>query len=138
MSSARNYVLRVEAERLAQLLELASQQTRITGNPIAWTSDGSTYEFWRQGSDDVWVQIRDDELLRVRSLPHGMVISQLRNEVGKAGRTLRLEFTPDGSMSAFSIDLMLGNEHYAVAASPVGDLRTAPGQEKSYADMAAQ
>ena len=131
-------VLRVEANRLAQLLELASQEARITGIAVAWTSDGFGYKFWRQGSDDMWSEIRDDDLLRVRKLPHGMLISQLRNEAGRAHPTLHLEFASDGSMSAFSMDLTLANEHYAVAASPVGDLRTAPGQGKTYDDMAAQ
>lgn len=130
-------LLRVEAERLAQLLELASQESRITGNAIVWTSDGSAYQFWRQGSDDAWSEIRDDDLLRLRKLPHGMVISQLRDEATRAQPTLRLEFSPDGSMSAFSMDLTLGTAHYGIAASPVGDLRIAPGQGKTYGDMAA-
>ncbi len=131
-------LLHVEAERLAQLLELASQESRITGNAIVWTSDGSRYRFWRQGSDDAWSEIRDDDLLRGRSLPHGMVISQLRNEATRAQPTMRLEFPSDGSMSAFSMDLTLGSAHYGIAASPVGDLRIAPGQGKTYGDMAAQ
>ena len=130
--------LRVEAERLAQLMELAAQESRITGHAIVWTSDGSGYRFWRQGSDDSWSEIRDDDLLRVRSLPHGMVISQLRNEANRPQSTMRLEFPSDGSMSAFSMDLTLGSAHYGIAASPVGDLRIAPGQGKTYGDMAAQ
>lgn len=131
-------VLRVEAQRLAQLLELAAQEARITGSAIAWTSDGLSYKFWRQGSDDVWSEIRDDDVLRERKLPHDMVISQLRNEAGIAQPTLHLEFASDGSTSAFSMDLALADEHYGVAASPVGDLRTAPGRRKTYGDMAAQ
>ena len=130
--------LRVEAERLAQLLEFASQEAQIAGAPIVWTSDGFGYKFWRQGSDDVWSEIRDDDLLRARSLPHGMVIARLRSEAGMAQPTLRLEFSSDGSMAAFSMDLVLGADHYAIAASPVGDLRVAPGQGKTYGDMAAQ
>jgi general secretion pathway protein H len=131
-------LLRVEAERLAQLLELASQESRITGNAIVWTADGAGYRFWRQGSDDRWSEIRDDDSLRARSLPHGMVIAQLRNEAATPQATMRLEFPPDGSMSAFSLDLVLGTAHYGIAASPVGDLRIAPGQGKTYGDMAAQ
>ena len=131
-------VLRVEAERLSQLLELASQEARVAGTSIVWTSDGLRYKFWRQGGDDVWSEIRDDDLLRARSLPHGMVIAQLRSEAGMLQPTLRLEFSSDGSMSAFSMDLTLGADHYGIAASPVGDLRVAPGQGKTYGDMAAQ
>ena len=131
-------LLRVEAERLAQLLELAAQEARISRAAIVWTSDRSHYRFWRQGGDDGWPEIRDDDVLRARSLPHGMLISQLRNEAAAAQATMRLQFPSDGSMSAFSMDLALGTDHYGIAASPVGDLRIAPGQGKTYGDMAAQ
>ena len=131
-------VLRVEAERLAQLFELAGQEARITGAAIVWTSDGFRYEFSRLGRNDVWSEIRDDDVLRARRLPHAMVISQLRNEAGAPQATLRLQFPAGGSMSAFSMDLTLADEHYGVAASPVGDLRIAPGLGKTYGDMAAK
>jgi general secretion pathway protein H len=67
-----------------------------------------------------------------------MVISQLRDEAGMARPILRLEFPVDGAMPAFSMDLALGTAHYGIAASPVGDLRIAPGQGKTYGDMAAR
>lgn len=130
--------LHIEAGRLAQLLELAAQEARLTGNAIVWTSDGFGYRFWRQSGDNVWSEIRDDDLLRARTLPHGIVIVGLRNEAGTAQPTLRLEFTTDAAASAFSMDLAFGNEHYSIAASPVGDLRMAPGQGKTYVDMAAR
>lgn len=131
-------VLRVEAERLAQLMELAAQDARITGRAIVWTSDGQRYQFWRQGADDAWSEIRDDDLLRARALPQGMVMAQVRDETGRAQPDMRIAFPADGSMAAFSMDLALGNEHYGVAASPVGDLRIAPGRGQSYGDMAAR
>ncbi len=130
-------LLRVEAERLAQLLDLAAQESRLTGTSIAWTSDGVGYRFWRRGNNDEWAEIRDDDLLRARGLPHGMTLSQLRDEASGPQQVMRLEFPPDGAMSAFSMDLSLGAEHYVIAASPVGDLRIAPGAGKTYADMAA-
>lgn len=131
-------LLRVEASRLAQLLELAAQEARLSGSAIAWTSDGGGYRFWRQGDDDGWSEIRDDDVLRARSLPHGMLISQLRDEAAAAQPTMRLQFPSDGPMSAFSMDLALGADHYGIAASPVGDLCIAPGQGKTCGDMAAQ
>lgn len=130
-------LLRVEAERLAQLLDLAAQESRLTGTTIAWTSDGTGYRFWRRGNNDEWSEIRDDDLLRARNLPHGVTISQLRDEASGPQHVMRLEFPPGGAMSAFSMDMSLGAEHYGIAASPVGDLRIAPGAGKTYADMAA-
>ncbi len=137
LQPANRDVLRVEAQRLAQLLELAAQQARVSGTAIAWTSDGLGYTFWRQGNDDLWSEIRDDDVLRARSLPHGVLISQLRNEAGAPQTILRLEFPSDGSMSAFSMDLAFDTDYYGVAGSPVGDLRIAQGRGKTYGDMAA-
>ena len=130
-------LLRIEAQRLAQLLELAGQEARLTGTAIVWTSDGSDYRFWRQAGDGGWSEIRDDDTLRARTLPLPMVISGLRNEAGRLEPDMRLEFPSGGSLSAFSMTLSLGREHYAVAASPTGDLQIAPGQEKTHVDMAA-
>src|SRR5687767_11696413 len=39
--------LRLEAERLAQLLTLATAEARLTGKPVGWTSDGAGYRFAR-------------------------------------------------------------------------------------------
>lgn len=129
--------LRVEATRLAQLLELATQEARLTGRSIVWTSNGIGYAFWRERDAGVWSQILDDDVLRARSLPRGMVIAGLRDEAGRAQPTLRLELGADEATSAFSLELSLGNERYAIAASPLGDLRMAPGAGKTYADMPA-
>ncbi|HVJ25381.1 MAG TPA: prepilin-type N-terminal cleavage/methylation domain-containing protein, partial [Burkholderiales bacterium] len=43
--------LRVEAERLAQLLDLAATESRLTGKPLAFTAERSTYTFWRWRED---------------------------------------------------------------------------------------
>jgi len=128
-------LLQLEAERLAQIMELAAEESRISGKSIAWTADGSGYRFWRLDADDEWLEIRDSDLLRARSLPPGMAISNLRVEDAAPSEFLRVEFSPGGAAMAFIFDLSLGNESYAVAASPVGDLRVAPGKGKSYAEM---
>ena len=67
--------LRVEAERLAQLLDLAALESRFSGKPIAWTRGrDAQYRFWRWRDDAGWSEARDDSL-RARSLPPGMAIS---------------------------------------------------------------
>lgn len=130
--------LRVEAERLAQIMDLAAEESRTTGKSIAWTADASGYRFWRQGGDSEWSEIRDSDLLRARSMPHGMSISDFRVEAMGPQPTMRVEFPPGGAMLAFNVELSLGVEHYAIAASPIGDLRVSPGHEKTYAEMATQ
>lgn len=127
--------LRVEAERLAQIMDMAAEESRITGKSIAWTSDGPGYRFWRRDGDDAWSEIRDSDLLRARKLPQGMAIANLRIESGPPASLMRLEFTPDGSMMAFAFDLSLGAGNYVIAASPIGDLRLSPGRGKLYAEI---
>lgn len=122
--------LQLEAERLSQLLDFAATQAQLTGKSIAWTSDGSGYQFWRSGEDSSWSEIRDSELLRARTLPQGLAVSGLRVENMRPQGAMRLEFTPRGSSLAFTVAMSLGAERYTVAGSPVGDVRVVSGDGK--------
>jgi len=132
-------LLRVEAERLAQLLDLAGAESRLAGKSIAWTAEGPGYRFWRMTGDSEasadgsaqWTEMRDSDLLRARALPPGMTISGLEVENMRADGPMRLEFAPYGEVLSFTIEMSLGAARYAVAASPVGELRVVPGEEKS-------
>ena len=133
-------LLRVEAERLAQLLDLAAAESRFAGKSIAWTADGSGYRFWQMTADAQgfeagfaqWSDIRDNDLLRPRTLPQGMMISGLQVENVPARGAMRLEFTPYGGVVlAFTIEMSLGTVRYAVAGSPIGEVRALPGEGKS-------
>jgi general secretion pathway protein H len=121
-------VLRLEAERLSQLLDFAATEAQLTGKSIAWTADESGYRFWRSGDDAGWSEIRDSELLRARTLPQGMAVFGFRVENMRPQGVMRLEFTPQGSPLAFTIRISLGAVNYAVTGSPVGDVRVVPGQ----------
>ena len=121
-------VLQLEADRLAQLLDFAATEARLTGKSIAWTADESGYRFWRAGDDGSWSEIRDSELLRARTLPQGVAVSDFRVENMRPQGTMRLEFSPQGSSLAFAIGMSLGAERYAVTGSPVGDVRVLPGE----------
>ena len=120
-------LLRVEAERLARLLDLAVAESGLTGKAIGWTADAAGYRFWRFRADTGWSEIRDSDLLRARTLPQGMAIASLRVESGQPRRDLRLEFSPYGPPPPFAIELSLGAERYGVAASPMGEVRAVPG-----------
>lgn len=121
-------LLRLETERLSQLLEFAATEARLTGKSIAWTADESGYRFWRAGDDTRWSEIRDSELLRARTLPQGMAVSGFRVENMRPQGSMRLEFSPQGSSLVFTIGISLGAAHYAVTGSPVGEVRVVPGQ----------
>ena len=129
-------VLRLEAERLTQLLDFAAAEAQLTGKSIAWTADRSGYRFWRLGEDSAWSEIRDSELLRARTLPQEMAVSGFRVENMRPQGAMRLEFAPQGSSLAFTIGMSLGAERYAVKGSPVGDVRAVPGDGNAHGDVA--
>jgi general secretion pathway protein H len=131
-------VLRLEAERLSQLLDLAATEAQLTGHSIAWTADESGYRFWRSSDNGLWSEILDNELLRARTLPQGMMISTFRVENMQPPGTPRLEFTPQGSALAFTIGMSLGAERYSVAGSPVGEVRVVLGEGQTNGDVALQ
>ena len=129
-------LVRVEAQRLAQLLDLATMQSRLTGKSIAWTADGPGYRFWRFSEDSYWTEIRDDDALRARALPQGMTIFGMRVENMRPSEHPRLEFSPHGQTLSFSVEMSLGAAHDTVAGSPVGEVRVVPAQGEANDEMA--
>lgn len=121
-------LLRVEAERLAQLLDLAGGEARQTGRSIAWTADGPGYRFWRKSEDGEWSELRDSDLMHARTLPASMTITRLRLENTPVRGPMRLQFGPDEPTQSFSIEMQLGAARYVVVASPIGELRVLPGE----------
>jgi general secretion pathway protein H len=119
-------LLRVEADRLALLLELAGDEARNGGKAFAWTVEAPAYRFWRRTGDAQWIEIRDSELLRARVLPAGMRVAALR--VGNIASldAMRLEFPPYAPATAFSIELALGDARWAVAESALGEIEVVP------------
>jgi len=128
--------LRVEAERLAQLFDLAAAQSRLTGRSIGWTCDGTDYRFWRVSDDGTWTEIGAGDPLRKRALPGGMSISNLRVEAMPAQGTMRLVFAPDDFTPAFTLEMSLGAASYTLSASPVGILKLRPGTEAAHGKVA--
>lgn len=118
--------LRIEAERLSQLLDLAATKSRLSGKAIAWTTDGRKYHFWQFSDDSGWLAITDDDALRPRTLPQGMTISALRIENTHLQEHMRLEFSPFGVTFSFRVDMALGSARRAVEGSPIGEVRVLP------------
>ena len=124
-------LLRVEVERLAQLLDLATMQSRLTGKSIAWTADGPGYRFWRFSDDRNWTEILDDDALRARTLPPGMLIAGLRVDNLRPPEHMRQEFNAFGPTLSFVIDMSFGAAHYSVEGSPIGEVRILPDERKA-------
>ena len=129
-------LLRVEAERLAQLLDLAATKSRLTGKSIAWTADGPGYRFWQFSEDTYWSEILDDDSLRARTLPQGMVIAGMSVENMRSLERMRLEFNAYGETPVFRVEMSLGEARCTVAGSPVGEVRVLPEQGKDNGELA--
>jgi general secretion pathway protein H len=129
-------ILRLEAERLSQLLDYAAMEARLTGMSIAWTADESGYRFWRSADGATWSEIRDSDVLRARTLPQGVTVSAFRVENMRPQSPIRLEFTPQGSSLAFTVGISIGAERYTITGSPVGEVRIAPGDGISNGEVA--
>jgi general secretion pathway protein H len=129
--------LNIEAERLAQLLNLAAAESRLTGKPIRWTADGPGYRFWRAHEEGGWLEIHNSsDLLRPRTMPDGMVIADFRIESLQRQNAMRLDFMPYGLPLAYTIEMSLGSERVSVAASPFGDAQLWTGPENAYGPLA--
>ncbi len=116
-------LLRIEAERLAQLIDLATSESNITGKAIGWSASESTYRFWRSADGAAWTEIRDNDLLHERTLPDGMIVSGLRVENMRRKDALRLEFTPYAPPLFFTVELTLGADRYLVQSAAGGSVR---------------
>jgi len=118
--------LPVEAERLAQVLDLAALESQLTGTQIAWVSDGTGYRFWRMAADARWSEVRDNDVLRARALPAGMTISDLKLETARSQGGLRLEFTPYGPPPVYRVEMAFGAARCVIAGSPMGEVQILP------------
>lgn len=127
--------VQLEAERLAQLLNLVAAESRLTGKPMRWTSDGPGYRFWRQ-QEQGWVEVNDSALFRPRTLPDGMSIADFRVEALSRPDAMRLEFLPYGLPMTYSLEIALGTHRTAIAATPYGEAR--PRHGSGNPDVTAQ
>lgn len=130
--------LRLETERLAQLLDLAAAESRLSGKRIAWTAEDSGYRFWRFADDTDWSEIRDVDSLRPRTFPAGIRIAGLSVENTLMGEKMRLEFTSSGRALSFAIQMTLGALSYSVEGSPLGDIRIVSDERKANGEPASQ
>ncbi len=117
--------VQLEAERLAELLTVASEQARYTGESVAWIADAGGYRFLRLRPEVGWVEIRDVDALRPRLLPPGIALAGLRVE-NLPRPAMRLEFPPYGAPLSFAIALASGNERALVSGTPLGEVSALP------------
>lgn len=113
-------LLNVEAQRLAQLLDLAAAEARVSGVAIAWTADADAYQFQQLTEELGWIAIRNNDSLRSRQLPQGITISSLLIENSSTAEAMRVEFPAYGQTTAFTVELHNGSARNQVVVSPIG------------------
>jgi type II secretion system protein H len=112
-----------EAERLALLLEQTRDQAVASGEPIAFSVDGSGYRFSALDNDSAWVARAGDELLRERTLGSGARVDALRANGTQLAAGERLLFLPSGSNAPFVAELALNSAHARVIGDRLGRVR---------------
>jgi general secretion pathway protein H len=120
---------RVEAQRLAAVLDIAAATARMSGTSLAWTADGAGYRFWRLDARAGWREIAGDELLKPRALPSGVTLSDVLVEQARP-HTPRVEFRAHAPTPLFSMRVSVPGETQIVAAGPLGVVRAANAKEQ--------
>ena len=119
-------VLATEAQRLAQLLDLAAAEARASGMPLRWSAGVKGYQFraFREGAG--WLPRVGDDALRERVWSAAITVTRVTVEGAARRGPPLLDFYPDAPPLLFSIDLALGAERVRVAMSPLGAVRVLP------------
>lgn len=103
-----------EAQRLAALIKLASQEAVLQGRELAIEFDGDRYDFLAFDGTE-WQPLDDDELLRARTLPFDVIVeleiegerlslSTVQGEQKGAGNAPpRIFLLSSGEMSPFNL-----------------------------------
>ncbi|HNQ04426.1 MAG TPA: prepilin-type N-terminal cleavage/methylation domain-containing protein [Thiobacillaceae bacterium] len=108
-----------EAQRLAALLELASEESALIGMPLAWIGRDDGYEFQarelaERGPD--WGVVRGDEHLRPRRLPSGIYIARIRVDGQEWAPGKRVLLDPQGAQE-LSVEITLGHARARVTGA---------------------
>lgn len=109
-----------EARRLAALLEMASSETRASGQIIAWSPDEGGYSFWRRSEEGEWVRFPDSSAYRRRWFGGQ---TELRN-VLVGGRPLppddRITISPYRTRDLFEMTVAGGNAQITLRGGVLG------------------
>lgn len=117
--------LNVESQRLAQLLDLAAAEARVSGSSLAWIAESSTYHFEQLTPNRGWQMTHNNDFLRARTLPAGMTLKGVLLENNLLAAPWRIEFPAYGQTSAFTVTLHNGSAFSEVSVSPVGMVKVA-------------
>lgn len=96
---------KMEAARLADLLEATTEDAQDRLQTIAWSERNNAYSFWRKAEDGSWQPITDDDLYRNRVLGNGVGFVQVKVGGALLPEGGRMVFHPSGVNRPFEITL---------------------------------
>ncbi len=122
--------LNAEAERLADVLDLAAAEARLGGQALAWRAHDTGYGFQRYDQARGWFDVPADPALRGRQLPVAVTIASVRVEAVRQP-VARIEFSPFAPPPTFEVELASRGIRQRVSMSPVGEVTVGAGREAS-------
>lgn len=109
-----------EARRLAALLELATAESRASGESIAWRPEPVGYSFSRRNRDGDWEAFPASEPLGPRTIPDGITLRGAEPVI----------LHPYGLSSPMKVTIVAGERSFAVQGGVLGRFSVA----RLYAD----
>lgn len=130
----RSAEVKQEAQRLASLLTLVSQQAVMQSRNYAVQFDGDGYTFLElDESSNNWKPVEDDRTLRARKLPDGLTLEvHLENQPGERLGHKRAKpmvmLLSSGEMTPFDATLSAGGDEtgYRISADLLGHVKVEP------------
>ena len=118
----RETPVRDEARRFVLLLQTAQQEAILQGKILALAFEHQGYYFMMLNDKKEFKTINDDEVLRARPLPSGIVISSIDIEGIPENEKPRLILLPTGELPAFTVIFSQGDIRWQVEGTLTGEL----------------
>lgn len=121
--------LSLAAENLSARLEAARDEAVISGQTIAFSSDGKGIQFWVADTEhNAWVALPNSDTLTSGQLPDGVTLTHIR--VNGLTRPLgdRLKFSASGLNDAFSLILAAGEASTLINGDILGRIEVSRAQ----------
>lgn len=110
--------LQNDAQRIAQLLQLARDEAIVRNRPIAFEAGPDRYRFLLY-DDHVWQPIHDDDLLRERNFRRSPVSISIDPVPAQAG-AIKIIFGREPVSKPFVMTLATGNAQAEIRADGIG------------------
>jgi len=120
-------VVRHEGDRLAALLDLAGEESGVSGLSLAWVGKADGYEFHARELTELgpeWTLVRGDDLLHPRQLPQGALIRSIvvDGQPLEFGQRVPLG---DTATNELAVEIAVGDARVVVSGS-AGRFESAP------------